>query len=166
MDWGSLVQQIAQGGLNSQQREQWNTTVGAASPNQFAQQAGQAASQVPPQQYQQHLQSQPVANLPPEQQSSLASTLISTLMSQGMGQQQIKQNTGVQTVDPSKMSPQEIASVLQYVHQTNPQLLGNVAAQYQNQPDVVHSILGNKALLAVAAAVGAGLLTGQIGRKK
>ncbi len=166
MDWGNLISQIAQGGLNEQQRNQWNSTVGSAPPSQFAQAATQAAQQVDPQEYQQHLQSQPIANLPQPQQASLAQTLMSELSSQGVNQQRLAQNTGVQNLDPSQMSPQQIAAVLQYVQQNHPQVLGNVATQYQNQPDVLHSILGNKALIAAAAAVGAGLLSGQIGRKQ
>ncbi len=147
------------------QRQQWNQQVGSVPPQQFHQAVTQAAQQVDPQEYQNHFQSQPIANLPQSQQTGIAQTLISALLNHGANQQQISQNTGVSTLDPRKMSPQEIASVLQYAQQNHPQALGQVATQYQNQPDILHSVLGNKALLAVAATAGLGLLSGQIGKK-
>ncbi len=147
------------------QRQQWSQQVGSIPPDQFQQATTQAVQQVDPQQYQNHLQSQPIANLPQNQQSSLAQTLLSTLLNRGVSQQRLSQQTGVQNFDPRQMTPQQIASVLQYAQQNHPQALGQVATQYQNQPDVLHSILGNKALLAAAAAVGVGLMTGQIGKK-
>ncbi len=165
MDWESLVSQVAQGALDQNQRQQWNQTVGSTPNQQFQQAATQAVQQVPPEQYQSHFNSQPIANLPQDTQSSVAQSLISALTSRGVNQQQLSQNTGVQNFDPSKMTPQEIASVLQYAQQNHPQALGTVAAQYKNQPDVVHSIIGNKALLGVGAALGLGLLSGQIGKK-
>ncbi len=147
------------------QQQQWQQQMSSIPPQQFQQAATQAVQQTDPQEYQNHMQSQPIANLPQSQQTSLAQTLLSALTNHGANQQQIAQNTGVSTLDPRQMSPQEIAAVLQYAQQNHPQALGQVASQYQTQPDVLHSLLGNKALLGVAAAVGAGLLTGQIGRK-
>lgn len=155
---------------NQQQYQQWNQMVGSAPRDQFSQAAYQQVQQVPPQEYQNHLDpntgyGNPVANLPQPQQSSLAQTLISTLLNHGVNQNTLQQQTGVSTLNPNQMSPQEISSLLQYAHQNKPQALGQVASQYQSQPDVLHSILGNKALMGVAVALGAGLLTGQIGRK-
>lgn len=34
-------------------------------------------------------------------------------------------------------------------------MFGQVAQQYQQQPDILHSLLGNKALMATAAILGA-----------
>ena len=165
MNWENLVSQVAQGAMDQNTQQQWNQTVGSAPPQQVQQAATQAYQQVNPQEYQNHMQSQPISNLAPQQQQGLAQTLVSTLMSNGVNQQAIRQNTGVQNLDPSKLSPQQIASIVQYAQQNHPQALGQVASQYQNQPDVMHSIMGNKALLAMGAALGVGLLTGQIGRK-
>ncbi len=154
-----------QGNPGGIDRQQWSQQVGSVPPEQFRQAVSNAVQQVPANEYQNHMQQQPIANLAPQQQSSLAQTLISALTNRGVSQQQLSQSTGVQNFDPSQMTPQQIAAVLQYAQQNHPQALGHVATQYQNQPDVLHSILGNKALLAAGAALGLGLLTGQIGRK-
>ena len=65
------------------------------------------------------------------------------------------QGARVGTLDPSQMSPQDLASLAQWAQQNHPQAFGYTAAQYQQQPDILSSLLGNKALMATAAALGA-----------
>ncbi len=150
---------------NQQQRQQWNQHMNSVPPGQFNQAVTQQVQQMDPQEYQNHMQTQPVQNLPQNQMVGLAQSLLSSLFNQGASQQQIQQQTGIPNLDPSRLTPQQISQLLQYAQQNHPQAMGQVATQYKNQPDVLHTILGNKALLGAAAALGMGLLSGQIQRK-
>jgi hypothetical protein len=141
----------------------WYQMARSLPPEQFAQVAGQAFQQVHPQDYYEHSQpgiggTDPFGSLPQEHQSGLAQTLLGSLFNRGVNQDQVQQGTGISNLDPSQMSPQELAALAQWMHQNHPQALGEAAAQYQGQPDILSRLMGNKALLALAATVGAGLL--------
>ncbi len=137
--------------------------VGNAAPEHVAQATTDALSQLNPQDYQNHFQqNQPIGNLAPQQQSGLAQTLISALLNRGVNRNQLQQNAGVSTLNPSQMSPQEIASLLQYAQQNHPQALGQVASQYQNQPDILHSILGNQAIMSIATNLAENYIAGKL----
>jgi len=69
------------------------------------------------------------------------------------------QGAGLGTLDPNRMSPQDLAALSQWTQQNHPQAFGYTATQYQQQPDVLHSLLGNKALMLTAAALGAKYLS-------
>ncbi len=166
----NIFERLAQnpGGMQQQDYQNWNQMVGSAPQGQFGQQAYQAIQQVPPQEYFQHTQpgvggTDPFGALMPQQRSGLAQSLIGALMGQGVGQPQIGQIIGMGggmagnqgSFNPSQMSPQQMAALAQYMQQNHPQALGQVAQQYQSQPDVLHSLLGNKALMMLAAGLGA-----------
>jgi hypothetical protein len=48
-----------------------------------------------------------------------------------------------------------MAAITQWVQQNHPEVLEQAAQKYQQQPDILHSLLGNKALMAAAAVLGA-----------
>ena len=148
------------GGLQQQDYQHWNQMVGSAPQGQFGQAVTQAIQQVPQQEYYQHTQpgvggTDPFGQLQPQQRSGLIGSLLGAVFDRGVNQQQVMQGTGLNTLDPNQMSPQQMASVAQWVQQNHPQAFGTAAAQYQQQPDMLSSLLGNKALMMTAAALGA-----------
>ncbi len=170
---GNIFDRLAQGPGAMQQGDynDWNEMVGTAPPKKFGRVASNAIQQVPPQQYQRHIQpgvdgTDPLGSLNPGDRTDLAQSLISTLTGGGTSPQQIQSNAGVQNLDPRAMSPQDLANLLQYTHKNDPQALGKVATQFQDKPDILHALLGNKALLLLAAGLGAKYLADQSAKKK
>jgi len=150
------------GNLQSQDYDNWNQMVGSAPPERFGRATYDAIRQVDPREYYEHTQpgvggTDPFGVLPNNQRSGLAQSLLGELFRRGLGQQDIARGAGVQQFDPSQMSPQELAALAQWAQQNHPKAFGRVAAQHQNEPGVLSSLLGNKALLAVLAGVGAKL---------
>ena len=157
-----LFDRLAQGpgNLQAQDFQEWDQMVGAAPPEQFGRATYDSVRQVDPREYYRHTQpgidgTDPFGSLQPRQRSSLAESLLGSLLNRGLGQQEIRQAAGVGTLDPSRMSPQDLAALSQWAQQNHPQAFGYTAAQYQRQPDILSSLLGNKALMAAAAALGA-----------
>jgi hypothetical protein len=71
---------------------------------------------------------------------------------------------GLQTTNPQQMGPQEVAALANYMQQNHPNSFGQAATQVaQQQPDLLHSLLGNKALMMSAAVLGAKLLQDRAG---
>lgn len=150
-------------GMQQQDYQNWNQMVGRMPQQQFTQAASQAFQQVDPQEYYNHTQpgvggTNPFGSLAQPQQSSLAQTLLGALFNRGVNQQQVMQGAGIGTADPTQMGPQELAGLTQWMQQNHPQALGQAAAQYQNQPDILSTLMGNKTLLAMGAALGASFL--------
>ncbi len=157
------------GNLQSQDYDNWNQMVGSAPPERFGRATYDAIRQVDPREYYEHTQpgvggTDPFGMLPTDRRSNLAQSLLGELARRGLGQQDIARNVGLRQVDPSQMSPQELAALAQWAQQNQPKAFGRVAAQHQQEPDVLSSLLGNKALLAVAAGVGAKLAADHLSR--
>jgi hypothetical protein len=151
------------GSLQQQDYQNWNQMVGSAPADRFGQAAVQAIQQVPQQDYYTHTQpgvggTDPFGALQPQQRGGLASALIGALTGGGLNPQQIMQGAGLSTLNPTQMSPQDLAQLSQWTQQTQPQAFGPVAQQYQQQPDILHSLFGNKALMMTAATLGAAYL--------
>lgn len=167
-----LLSRLAQGPGNLQQNDynDWNQMVGAAPPEQFGRATYDAIREVDPDEYNRHVTpgadgTDPLGALAPQQRSGLAQTLIGELMRRGMGQQDIAQGAGLSGLNPNNMSPNDLASLLQFVQQKEPKAYGRVAAQYKDQPDILQSLLGNKALMSVAMSIGTKLLSDQLGKR-
>lgn len=69
---------------------------------------------------------------------------------------------GLSHTDPQRMNENDVAKLAEYAQQNDPQALARTASQYQDQPDVLRSLLGNKALLMAGAGLAAGVLSGQL----
>src|SRR5207248_4704843 len=154
MAMSSIFERLAAGpgALQQSDYDNWNQAVGSAPPDQFGRAAHNAMRQLDPQEYYNHTQpgvggTDPFGALGGGQRTGLVQTLLSTLMGRGIGQDQIMQGAGLGTLDPNRMSPAEMAALTQWTQQNHPQAFGYTAAQYQNQPDILSSLLGNKALM-------------------
>ena len=161
----SFFDRLAGGPGNLQQGDyqDWNQMVGSAPPDQFGRAVYNSIQQVPPQEYYQHTQpgvggTDPFGALQPQQRTSVIGSLLGTLFNRGVDQQQVMRGAGLDTLDPNQMSPQQMAAVAQWAQQHHPQAFGYTAAQYQQQPDILSSLLGNKALMMAAASLGAAYL--------
>jgi len=104
------------GGMQPQDYQNWNQMVGSAPPEQFGRAAYDSVRQVDPRDYYQHTQpgvggTDPFGSLQPQQRSSLAGSLLGALFKRGLGQQQVMQGAGVGTLDPNRMSPQDLAAL-------------------------------------------------------
>jgi len=152
------------GAMQQQDYQDWNQMVGSAPQDHFGQAVSQAIQQVPPQDYYNHSQpgvggTDPLGQLPPQQRGGLAGALIGALTGGGLNPQQIMQGAGVSNLNADQMSAGDLAQLSQWTQQNHPQAMGQVAQQYQQQPDLLHSLLGNKALVMAAASLGAAYLT-------
>jgi hypothetical protein len=78
---------------------------------------------------------------------------------------QVSRGAGLGNVDPSRMSPAELAQLAQWMQREQPKAYGRVAAQYQDKPDILSSLLGNKALMMAVAGIGAKILSDRARRR-
>ena len=161
-----ILQRLAQGAnaLQPQDYDNWNQMVGSAPPDQFGRAVYGSIRQVDPQEYYQHIQpgvggTDPLGALPQPQRASLAQSLFNVLSQRGYDPNDVAYQVGARTTDPYNMSPNDLASLLQWTHQNQPQAFGYVASQYQNQPDILSSLLGNQALMSALGAIGSQFLS-------
>jgi len=177
MNWGNLIGDLVGGsqstGPNAQPLSQndLNQAVGQATPEQFGRAVFGAITQVPPEQYQQHVTpgaggTDPIGQLPQAQRSDLASTVLNVLGNRGVDLNSIAQSAGLGTLDPRKMSPNDVAALLQWTQQNHPQAFGYTAAQYQNQPNILQALLSNPALISTVMTLGSQFLSGMIGQQQ
>lgn len=148
------------GSIQPQDYNDWNQMVGSAPPERFGRAAYDAIRQVDPREYYEHTQpgvggTDPFGALGGGQRAGLAQSLLGELFRRGLGQQDIARGSGVSNLEPNRMSPQDLAALTQWAQQNQPKAFGRVAAQHQEQPDILSSLLGNKALLALIAGIGA-----------
>lgn len=164
--------------------------IGGVPQQDFQQHATNALTQVDPQQYQEHITpgvggTNPLGGLGKGMLGSLAGSLIGNMlggqMGGGMGSLAgslagsvlggnaaqggiggLASMLGLNHTDPQQMDEQDVAKVAAHAQQNNPGALAATAAQYQNQPDILHRLLGNKALLLAGAGLAAGVMSGQL----
>jgi hypothetical protein len=149
---------------NSQDFQNWSQMVGSAPPQVTQQAFTQAAQQVNPQEYQQHITpgvggTNPLGGLGQGALGMIAGTLMNNLGGSGGPSGILGMIPGLQATNPQQMGPQDVAQLASYMQQNHPQAFGQAAAQIgQQQPDLLHSLLGNKALMLAAAGIGAKVL--------
>jgi len=171
-------------------RQDMGQLMGGVPQDAFQQHATNALSQVDPQEYQNHITpgvggTNPLGGLGKGMLGSLAGSLIGNVLGGQMGGGmeslagslagsmaggQMAQGgigglasmLGLNHTDPQQMDEQDVAKVAAHAQQNNPGALAATAAQYQNQPNVLQSLLGNKALLMAGAGLAAGVMSGQL----
>jgi len=168
----NMLQRLAGGPSNLQQNDynDWNEMVGSAPKDKFGRAAYDAIQQVDPNEYADHVTpgaggTDPLGALDNSQRSGLASTILGELTRRGIGQQDVAQATGLGSLNPNNMSPSDLAGLLQYTQQNQPKVYGRVASQYQDQPDILHSLLGNKALMGLLAGIGGKMVMDQMNKR-
>ncbi len=141
----------------------WNQMVGSAPPEKFQQAASGAFRDLDPQEYYNHTQpgvggTDPFGGLQDDERGGLAQKLMGALMGRGMGREDIGRQAGLNNVDPSRMSSGELAQLTQWTQRNHPEALGNVATEYRDKPNMLESLLGNKAIQMAAIGLGAKIL--------
>jgi hypothetical protein len=169
----SIFDRLAQGPGRLQQQDysDWNEMVGAAPPDRFGRAAYNAARDVDPQEYYQHTQpgvggTDPFGALQGDQRTGLLGSLLSNLFNRGVGEQDIRQGTGLSNLDPSRMSSEDAARLAQWSQRNHPQAFGYTAEQYRDKPDLLQSLLGNKALMAMAIGLGVKFLSDRASQRR
>jgi hypothetical protein len=165
----SIFERLAAGpdGLKPGDYDDWNQMVGAAPPERFGRATTEAIRQVEPQEYYRHTQpgvdgTDPLGALQPERRAGLVQTLLGELARRGLGQREVGRDAALRTLDPQRMSSEDVAALAQWIQREHPEAFGRVAAQYKDEPDLLSSLLGNKALMGAVAALGAQVLAGQL----
>ncbi len=168
----NFFDRLAQGPQNLQQQDynNWNEMVGAAPPERFGRAVYDSVRQVDPREYYEHTQpgyggTDPFGTLQPQQRGGLAQSIIGELTRRGLGMDQIMGGAGLRTSDPYSMGPDDLASLSQWTQQNHPKAFGRVATQYQQEPGILQSLLGNKALMMAAAGIGAKILMDRASRR-
>jgi hypothetical protein len=139
----------------------WNELVGAAPPEEVQDAMAHAARRVNPQEYYEHITpgvrgTDPLGTLGGGALGMLASRLLGSLMGGDSADlDQLRQRVpGLHTGDPQQMSPQEVASLADYLRQHHPDAFGRAAAQLgREEPGLLQQLLGNKFLLMAAAGL-------------
>jgi hypothetical protein len=165
----NVFDRLAQGPQDGQpqQFDNWNEMVGAAPRETFQGAATQAVRQLNPQEYYDHTQpgvgdTDPLGGLETGQRAGLAQSLIGALLGQGLGQSEISRAAGLSNMDPQAITPHELAGLAQYMQREQPDALAQAAADNQNEPGLLESLLGNKGLMALAAGLGAKMLSDHV----
>jgi hypothetical protein len=139
----------------------WHALAGAAPPEAVQDAIARAARRVDPQEYAEHITpgvrgTDPLGALGGGALSMLASRLLRSLTGGGGGNpDQLPQRVpGLHTADPQRMSPQEVASLADYLRQHHPEAFGRAAAELgREEPGLLQQLLGNKLLLHAAAGL-------------
>lgn len=171
-------------------RQDMGQLIGGVPQDAFQQQTATALSQVDPQEYSNHVTpgvggTNPLGGLGKGVLGSLAGSLIGNMLGNQMGGGAgsmvgslagsvlggqaaqggiggLANMLGLNHTDPQQMDEQDVAKLAQHAQQNNPGALSATAAQYQDQPDILHRLLGNKALLLAGAGLAAGVMSGQL----
>jgi hypothetical protein len=145
--------------------------LGTARPEQLGRAAYDAVRQVDPQEYYRHTQpgvdgTDPFGALSQGERGGLIGTLLTNLLSRGVGQNDIQRGAGLSTLDPSRMTASDLAALAQWAQQNFPQVFGYTAAEYKDQPNILSSLLGNKALMMAVAGIGTKLLMDRMNEQR
>jgi hypothetical protein len=129
-------------------------------PQQLQKILAQAAQQVDPQDYADHVtpgvgDTDPLGQLKAGGLGTIASILLNHLKQAGSTSgTQVDRIPGVQTTDPREMDSDDVAAVAKYTQQNHPEAFGKAAAEIgQKQPAMLHSFLGKAAMALTAAAL-------------
>ncbi|HEY2588039.1 MAG TPA: hypothetical protein VGI81_20015 [Tepidisphaeraceae bacterium] len=149
-----------EGGAPSQQQLQ--EMLGHMDPQHLQQIFSQAAQQMNPQEYAQHVApgaggTDPLGSLGSGGLRTVATTLLQHLGGSagggGIGAM-LSHIPGLQTTDPNQMNSSDVAKIAQYAQQNHPDAFGRAAAQIgQQQPGLLPSFIGNAGLAIGAAAL-------------
>ena len=153
---------------NSPDQQRLQAMLSKMNPQQLQQAFSQAAQNMNPQEYAQHITpnvggTNPLGGLGAGGLGTIASMLLQHLGGSGSGLGGLMSRIpGLQTTDPNQMDENQVAALAKYTQQNHPDVFGRVAAQLgQQQPGLLNSFLG-KAGLAVGAAALASHFMGKL----
>jgi hypothetical protein len=145
---------------DSRDFQHWNQLVGSAPPEDLERSFSQAAREVDPNEYDEHITpgvrgTDPLGGLGGPALGALAGALLGNLSRRG-GTDVTRMVPGLRTTDPYGMNQHEVASLASWMRRHDPDAFGRAAAQVGRQePGLLQSLLGNKAMLLAGAALAA-----------
>jgi hypothetical protein len=157
------VERFARGEVNfsddrSPDFQRWNDLVGSAPPERLREAIGEAARRVDRREYDEHVTpgvggTDPLGGL---QKGALAGFAASLLRNLGGGGGLADLIPGLRTTDPDRMSSRDVADLAKYARERDPDAFSRAATEVgRQQPNLLQSLLGNKALMLGAAALAA-----------
>lgn len=169
----NILQRLSGGAGNLQQDDydNWNQMVGSAPKEKFGRAVYDSIRQVNPDEYYEHVTpglggTDPLGSLSQGQRGGLLQTIFGELTRRGVPQQEVVRNAGLGSLNPNNVSPNDLAGLLGNLQRENPKVYGRVAAEYQDQPDILQSLLGNKALMGIVTGIGGKLVMDQMSRRR
>jgi len=159
-----LSQGMGAGSMQGNDINDWNDMVGSAPRERFGRSVYDGIRQVDPQDYYNHTQpgiggTDPFGQLQSQERQGLAERMLGELFRRGRGQQDVMQGAGLRNLDPGSMSPAELAQLMQWTQRNDPKAFGRVAAEYQDKPNILESLLGNKGMMLALAGLGVKLMS-------
>lgn len=173
-----------------QDQQQMGQFINSVPRDQFQQYTGNAVRQMDPNEYNTHITpglggTNPLGGLGKSLLGSLAGSLVGNMLGNQMGGGLtgtvgslagsllgssaasggiggLQNMLGLSTQNPNQMNEGDVASLARHAQQNNPDALAQTAAQYQDRPDVLHSLLGNKGLLLAGGALAAAAMSGKL----
>src|SRR5438477_125327 len=120
--------------------------------DRFRAAAEQALRQVPPREYYLHTQpgaggKDPFGGLSAEERARLGEALLEAATAAGFSHEEIFHEAGIDRPDPADPSPLDIAALAQWLQRDHSEALAAVAAQLQDTPGLLFSLLGQKVLM-------------------
>lgn len=169
----NVLERLTGGNTNLQQEDYdtWNEMVGSAPKEKFGRTVYDSIRQVNPDEYAEHVTpglggTDPLGSLTSGQRGGLLETIFGELTRRGVSPQEEVRNAGIGSLDPRNVSPDDLAGLLGHLQRDNPKVYGRVAAEYQDKPDILQSLLGNKALMGLVAGIGGKLLMDQMSKRR
>lgn len=165
---GNMVQQLERGALEPDQRQEWERIIHGVTPDRFAQVVTDAMRQTEPGQYETHLNAadkgiNSIANLSRDQQVGLAQTAIGELAKIGVNSEAATQASGIANLNARELPVGDLVKLLGWIQTNHPQVLGNIAGRYLDQPNILAHLLGAQTLMAVVSNLGVQTTAGQAG---
>ena len=159
------------GSLQQNDYDDWNQMVGSAPKDKFGRAVYDSIRQVDPDEYVEHVTpglggTDPLGSLTSGQRGGLLETIFGELTRRGIQPQEVARDAGIGSLDPRNVSPDDLAGLLGTLQRENPKVYGRVAAEYQDQPDILQSLLGNKALMGLITGIGGKLIMDQMTKRR
>jgi hypothetical protein len=189
---GDFLQRLAGGNMDPAQatdERDMGQFIGGVPQDAFQQHAADAMSRVDPQEYQNHVTpgvggTNPLGGLGKGLLGSVAGSLLGNMLGSQLGGAgslvgslagsvvggQAAQGgigglasmLGLRHTDPQQMDENDVARLATHAQQNNPGALAATAAQFQDQPNVLQGLLGNKGLLLAGAGLAAAAMGGKL----
>jgi len=144
--------------LSTQDQRELNDVLARVPHGRLADAVTKAVRELPSEDYYAHTEpgvngTDPLGSLGKGDLTRLVGSVLGVLTSSGVTPAQVAQQTGAETSDPKYVTSDDMARIVQWVQQNHPEVLGQVAQQYQANPNILQTLLGNKALMTAITAV-------------
>ena len=156
----SIFEKLAneQATLDPQEQRQLNEALANVPQGELSAAVTNAVKQLPSEDYYAHTEpgvngTDPLGSLGKADLTRLVGSVLGALNGKGVSPTQVAQATGAETTDPKYVTSDDMARIVQWVQQNHPEVLGHVAQQYQANPNILQTLLGNKALMTAIAQV-------------